>query len=80
MKLLDLPAVVAFLKANSENPQDPNDPHMQAIATIDRLANALVDVADDDWHEVQAHTGHCAARSMEIVSVGYDALAYLLAK
>jgi hypothetical protein len=81
MKPLDLPAVVAFLKANSENPADPADPHMQAIAHIDRLANALVFYADGDgWQALQARTGYSEAQCREMVAVNGDALAYLLAK
>ena len=81
IKQLDLPGIVAFLQANSEAPNDPADPHIQAIAMIDRLANALIDALDgNDWHDVQARTGHRAAKCMEIVDVCNDALAYLLAK
>ena len=81
MKPLDLPGIVAFLKANSEAPNDPSDPHMQAIAMMDRLANALVFYADGDgWHALQARTGYSEAQCREMVAVNSDALAYLLAK
>jgi hypothetical protein len=81
MKPLDLPGIVAFLKANSEAPNDPADPHMQAIAQIDRMANALVDALDgNEWQDVHARTKHRAAKCMEIVDVCDDALAYLLGK
>jgi hypothetical protein len=81
MKPLDLPAVVAFLKANSENPADPGDPYMQAIAHIDRLANALIDANDgDSWYRVQFRTGLSPEKCKNVVEVSGDALAYLLGK
>ena len=81
MKPLDLPAVVAFLQANSEAPQDPSDLHMQAIAHIDRLANALVDATDgESWYRVQFRTGLNLEKCKNVVEVSGDALAYLLGK
>ena len=81
MKPLDLPGIVAFLKANSEAPNDPSDPYMQAITHIDRLANAAVDFADgESWHDVAYRTGYSEARCKAMLDVRSDALAYLLGK
>jgi hypothetical protein len=81
MKHLDLTAVVAFLKANSEAPNDPANPYMQAIAQIDRLANAAVDFADgESWHDIAYRTGYSEARCKAMLDVRSDALAYLLEK